>query len=1268
MKNTDLLNSIRLTIRQHNLMSEEVSVENLLSINPLTLNQQIETRSSALNLVKTCRENPDNQGLFDAFLQEYSLSSEEGVVLMCLAEALLRVPDSYTLDKLIEEKIHLGNWAEHLGHSNEFLVNVASAGLVLTSKILQKKPNAEDNPKNWFGKLISRVGEPVVRGATLQAMKYMGQQYVLGRSIKEAAKRGKKDNLAGTRFSFDMLGEGARTYQDAEKYFDAYLHAIQSIGAANKHSDVKLADGISVKLSALHPRYEFSHHQLVLDELIPSVMKLAIEAKKLGIGLTIDAEEAARLDIELDVFQTLALAPELADWHGLGFVLQAYQKRAIYVVDWLVELAELSQKKLMVRLVKGAYWDAEIKHAQEQGLKDFPVFSRKVNTDLSYQVCAAKLLQNKLHIYPQFATHNAYTVSLIMQMASDDLQSFEFQRLHGMGELLYSHLIGENNQNIPIRVYAPVGVHKDLLPYLVRRLLENGANGSFVNQFLDGKVPVENLVQNVESNIKMLPGRRHSRIPLAKELFTTFGELRHNSRGIDLDDPLGVSKIHNELKAFNQSTREVGAIINGQMSVHQLEPIVSPADNNRIVGYCSDASDNDIQNALSSAANAQPNWQDTDVNTRANILEKAADLFEQNTEQLVALICIEAGRAIADGVSEVRETVDFCRYYALQARRIMGQGNNERGSDSSNRTGICNGKGVFVCISPWNFPLAILVGQVVAALVTGNSVIAKPAEQTPIIAGEATKILHQAGVPSEVLQLITGTGAKVGPKLLSSSVVAGVAFTGSTKTAKRIQLDLVKRGTKMPPLIAETGGQNVMIVDSTALPEQVVDSVVQSAFLSAGQRCSALRVLYLQDDIADNIISMLIGAIDTLKIGKPWHLNSDVGPVIDMKAQQILNEHQNRMYEQGTLLGQGQLSDECGEGSFVRPQVYEIENINQLKDEVFGPILHLIRYSANELDQVIQDINDTGYGLTLGVHSRLKQFSEHVFKHTSVGNTYINRNTVGAVVGVNPFGGHGLSGTGFKAGGPHYLLRFTNLWNSPEVGSSSDVNIKRTNMVAKNQIKQVKRVSVNWSQTLVNTRCEILVTMLNKLQDPSFTSKHKLLCNSRILWAKQHLSTVEVLPGPTGETNELSLHAKGVVLILANQSSILNGYTLIQLISALATGNGVVLYTQESSLRPFLANLVSVCASFLPLHLVKQIEENEALSTLLLDDNTSLVACHNAMNIYPVLAQRAGAIIQVVDHVQDDYALLPYLVEKTKTDNIVATGGNAFLLNLNESS
>ncbi|WP_339769105.1 bifunctional proline dehydrogenase/L-glutamate gamma-semialdehyde dehydrogenase PutA [uncultured Paraglaciecola sp.] len=1252
------LQSIRQAIRTNTYLDEAQSVEYMLNINPVSEDAQNSVHATALLFVQQCRANPDKQGLFAAFLQEYSLSSQEGVVLMCLAEALLRVPDRDTVDCLIAEKIHMGQWESHIGNSAEILVNAASVGLSITRKILANQQGIEIESKNWFAKLIQRLGEPVVRGATLQAMKFMGQQYVLGRDIKEASKRGRRGNVDGTRFSFDMLGEGARTYETGAKYYASYLSAIRSIGKGNHEKNVYAVDGISVKLSALHPRYEFSRHQLVMDELLPDVLALAVEAKKFNIGFTIDAEEAARLDIELDVFACLAFAPELAGWNGLGFVLQAYQKRALSVVDWLVELAKSSDRKLMVRLVKGAYWDAEIKHAQEMGFGEFTVFTRKAHTDLSYQVCAGKLLDNRDVIYPQFATHNAYTVALIMEMAGNDMSSFEFQRLHGMGDLLYTQVSEIIGHALPLRVYAPVGVHRDLLPYLVRRLLENGANGSFVNQFLDGQIPPANIVQSVESTIEKAKGKRNTQIPLAQDIFNAFGEKRNNSRGIDVDDPLALDALLQKVKSFAQTTWQAGPIINGLMLNDNAYPLYSPADTTYVVGHCSDAKPLDVEIAMTSAFAAQPDWQALPVEQRATIMEGVADLLEAQMEELTTLISFEAGRTLNDGISEVREAVDFCRYYALQIRDLV--------SDSPLQPKLTQGQGVFVCISPWNFPLAIFVGQIAAALVAGNAVIAKPAEQSPLIATEAIKLMHQAGVPPSVLQLLTGSGRELGPLLMADKRVAGVAFTGSTNTAQSIQSELIKRGSVLPPFIAETGGQNVMLVDSTALPEQVVDDVIQSAFLSAGQRCSALRVLYVQHDIADGLLNMLKGALDTLKLGRPWELSTDIGPVIDEKALVNLQGHCIKMTKEAKFVARGKVPEDGHGGYFMQPHIFEIEHINQLEREVFGPVLHVIRYDTKDLEQVFQDINDTGYGLTLGVHSRLKAFADKVYANTHVGNTYINRNMVGAVVGVNPFGGQGLSGTGFKAGGPHYLLRFTKLWPAESViGVANDVsNVNKTSQMS---LRVAKAGQGNWQSKGITKRIKLLESAFaagQNLVEFSHLSADVQNQASRMFAQAQHnFATAIQLPGPTGEKNELSLNGRGIFLAVLKEGDEIQN--LLQAMGALLAGNTLLLLnisTQKASDSA----VYKALQSFVPVDCLQCIDDAEELHAILTDDALGGVTGSNADGLISALGSRRGAIIPFVGNVSTEYTLLRYASEKTKTDNIVATGGNAMLLNLKE--
>ena len=1013
------MEELRHSIRAQTSGDETTLVNELLSHDSLDSAKKDSISEQATSLVNACRTCSHQAGTLDAFLQEFGLSNKEGVALMCLAEALLRVPDEATADQLIAEKIRSGDWGAHQGASSSRFVNASVWGLMLTGRVVALASETTEDTGSWVQTLTRKLGEPVVRRAILQAMRIMGGQYVLGRTIEEAIRKGRAANSPGTRFSFDMLGEGARTASDAQRYFDAYAEAIRVLANANAEGDITWADGISIKLSALHPRYAFSQHDRVIEELLPRVKQLATMARAGGLGLTIDAEESERLDVSLDLFEALARDTDLSDWDGLGFVLQAYQKRAVATCNWLIALARATDRRLMVRLVKGAYWDREIKHAQELGLPDYPVFTRKCNTDLSYQVCAAKLLSAPGVVFPQFATHNAHTVSMIKALAQDN-SDFEFQRLHGMGQLLYEQL-SKSDASTPIRVYAPVGNHKDLLPYLVRRLLENGANSSFVNRFLDASVPASELNRDPIEQVLAASQRRHPKIPLPRRLYAQESAPWLNALGFDLNDPSVVKDLLLRLTSPRQRT-EARPIVGGQSVMRELSPVINPASG-KTVGFVASAGQEEQDKAIELAVSAQLHWDLRGARHRAECLERAAELLEAQIPELMGVIVSEAGRTLEDALSEVREAIDFCRYYAQQAREKFSNPIRLPGPTGELNALSLHGRGVFLCISPWNFPLAIFMGQVSAALVAGNAVIAKPAEQTPLIAFEAVKLLHEAGIPEDILHLLPG-GKSAGAALVADNHIAGVAFTGSTETAERINRQLAARDGPITPLIAETGGLNVMLVDATALPEQVVDDVIVSAFQSAGQRCSALRVLYLQEDIADAVIDMLRGATHELRVGDPMELRTDVGPVIDPQAKQLIEEHTNRMRREGRLLSEASLDPNLTNGYFVAPQIYEIDRLCQLEREVFGPILHVIRYKKSELRDVLADISASGYGLTLGIHSRIDGFAQTVFENTRVGNTYINRNTVGAVVGVNPFGGQGLSGTGPKAGGPHYLYRF----------------------------------------------------------------------------------------------------------------------------------------------------------------------------------------------------------------------------------------------------
>lgn len=996
---------------------ETLCVNSLLeqaSLPPATLDRIYTT---AQNLVLATRQNRKQQGGLDSFLRQYDLSSEEGIALMCMAEALLRIPDTETIDRLISDKISTADWSQHLGSSDSLFVNAATWSLLLTGKLYAPTLNYQNDLASTLKRLLSRTSGAVIRPIVLQGMKIIGKQFVMGRNINEAITRAKELEAVGYRYSYDMLGEAARTAEDAEKYFLSYEQAIAAIGQAAQGLDPIRGPGISVKLSALHPRYEQNQRERVLRELAPRLLTLAKQAKACNIGLTVDAEEADRLEISLEVFENVFANPALHDWEGFGLAVQSYQKRAPAVLDWLAQLSKKHQRRIMVRLIKGAYWDAEIKQSQVLGLEGYPVFTRKNSTDVSFIACAKKLLAQPECFYPQFGSHNAYSVATIMELAGTR-KDFEFQCLHGMGQPLYDQIVGKENFDLPCRIYAPVGSHKDLLGYLVRRLLENGANTSFINRIVDENVPLEKLIDHPVKRITELNNKPHPHIPLPQAIFVD----RKNSRGLDMSNRQTLIELQETMQKTAKKTWEAGPIISGKLLTGKTKvAVTSPSDKNHIVGHSYEADKNDVDQALSKAVIAQQQWANTSVETRAACLERAADLLEQAMPTLMALLCYEAGKQIGDCISEVREAVDFCRYYAQRARQDLLPHILPGPTGESNQLYL-HARGVFVCISPWNFPLAIFAGQVLAALVTGNAVIAKPAEQTPLIAAETVRLLHSAGIPTDVLQLLPGRGEIVGAALVGDARVAGVMFTGSTETAKLIQQSLANRPGPIVPLIAETGGQNAMIVDSSALPEQVVADVINSSFNSAGQRCSALRVLFLQTDIADRVLAMLKGAMTELTVGDPSLVATDVGPVIDNDALQMLQKHAAKMTEEAKLIFQVPTAA-LPQGHFFPPCAFELTSLKQLPREVFGPILHVIRFKASELDQVLADITASGYGLTLGIHSRIDATINHICTQASVGNIYVNRNMIGAVVGVQPFGGEGLSGTGPKAGGPHYLSR-----------------------------------------------------------------------------------------------------------------------------------------------------------------------------------------------------------------------------------------------------
>ena len=975
----------------------------------------------AATLVRAVRKHAANEGGIDAFLQQYDLSSEEGVLLMCIAEALLRIPDADTADRLIADKITAASWEDHLGESDSLFVNASTWGLMLTGQLLQLDEAAKSNPARYLGKLASRTGEPVVRTAMRQAMRIMGFQFVMGRTIEEALARPDRNDAWDVRYSYDMLGEAALTGDDAVRYFESYAAAIDSIGErAESPADIFAAPSISVKLSALHPRYEYSQHDRVMRELVPVVTELAEQAAELGIGITLDAEEADRLEISLDIFQRVYRSKSLHGFEGLGLAVQAYQRRGTDVIRYLADLAKDEGRRIPVRLVKGAYWDTEIKRAQEQGLESYPVFTRKCHSDVSFLACARLLLNAGDSLYGQFATHNAHTLASIMHFAGSR-GDYEFQRLHGMGEELYSEIADPDKFGKPCRVYAPVGSHEDLLPYLVRRLLENGANTSFVNRILDESIDVKNIVADPINDTRLNDASPHPAILAPADIFSPE---RINSHGYNIADRAVSHDLLSAMEGHTGKQRQAAPLVGGKSLKGKKEPSVNPADLGEVVGVCSLADQAAVDRALKLAHTAQPDWDRTPAEERSRTLEKAADLFAEHGPELMALCVAEAGKTIPDALSELREAIDFIRYYAAQARKSFGEAAALPGPTGERNTLGMRGRGIFLCISPWNFPLAIFTGQITAALAAGNAVLAKPAEQTPIVAHRAVELLLEAGIPPEVLHFLPGDGARIGGYATADSRVAGVAFTGSTETARVINQTLASREGPIGVLIAETGGQNAMFVDSSALPEQVVIDSVYSAFNSAGQRCSALRVLCLQSDIAPRVIELLKGHMSKLTIGDPSNLGTDVGPTIDRESQAMLAEHIKAFSKKGKLIQQCDLPESTAKGTFVAPVAIEIDSVSQLEREVFGPVLHVVRYKGDKLREIMDAVNDTGFGLTMGLHSRIDSRARAFVKRSGAGNIYINRNMIGAIVGVQPFGGRGLSGTGPKAGGPHYLSRF----------------------------------------------------------------------------------------------------------------------------------------------------------------------------------------------------------------------------------------------------
>ena len=1174
-------------------------------------------------------------GMVQSLLQEFSLSSQEGVALMCLAEALLRIPDKATRDALIRDKISNGNWHSHIGRSPSLFVNAATWGLLFTGRLVST--HNEASLSRSLNRIIGKSGEPLIRKGVDMAMRLMGEQFVTGETIAEALANARKLEEKGFRYSYDMLGEAALTAADAQAYMVSYQQAIHAIGKASNGRGIYEGPGISIKLSALHPRYSRAQYDRVMEELYPRLKSLTLLARQYDIGINIDAEEADRLEISLDLLEKLCFEPELAGWNGIGFVIQAYQKRCPFVIDYLIDLATRSRRRLMIRLVKGAYWDSEIKRAQMEGLEGYPVYTRKVYTDISYLACAKKLLAVPNLIYPQFATHNAHTLAAIYSLAGQNYYpgQYEFQCLHGMGEPLYEQVVGkitDGKLNRPCRIYAPVGTHETLLAYLVRRLLENGANTSFVNRIADNTLSLDDLVADPVSAVEKLAaqegrvGLPHPKIPLPQDLY---GEGRVNSAGLDLANEHRLASLSSSL--LNSALQKWRALpmLENAVEEGELTPVVNPAEPRDIVGYAREASEAEVAQALQSAVNNAPIWFATPPQERAAILERAAVLMESQTQTLIGILVREAGKTFANAIAEVREAVDFLRYYAGQVR-----------DDFDNETH--RPLGPVVCISPWNFPLAIFTGQVAAALAAGNSVLAKPAEQTPLIAAQGIQILLEAGVPQGVVQLLPGRGETVGAQLTGDARVRGVMFTGSTEVATLLQRNIADRldpQGRPTPLIAETGGLNAMIVDSSALTEQVVVDVVASAFDSAGQRCSALRVLCLQDEIADHTLTMLKGAMAECRMGNPGRLTTDIGPVIDADAKAGIERHIQTMRAKGRKVFQAardnsQDAREWQTGTFVTPTLIELESFDEMKKEVFGPVLHVVRYNRNNLAGLIEQINKAGYGLTLGVHTRIDETIAQVTGSAHVGNLYVNRNMVGAVVGVQPFGGEGLSGTGPKAGGPLYLYRL--LASRPEAAVQTTL----------------ERHDARYAQ---DAQVKTLITRPHQALTEWAAGRPELraLCEHYLTLSQSGVQ--RTLPGPTGERNTYTLLPRERVLCLAD-----NEQDLLVQLAAVTSAGSRVLWPDESLQRTLAKQLPAAVNAIIDF----------AKQDVLFSQSFDAVIYHGDSDQLRALcekvAAREGAIVSVQGFGRGETNLLleRLWLERSLSVNTAAAGGNASLMTI----
>ncbi len=1197
------LDAIRQQIRANYLPDEDEAMKRLASSASLSTTDRKAISARAADLVRAVRGSTDPR-LMEVFLSAYGLSTKEGVALMCLAEALLRVPDTETMDDLIADKIAPHDWSAHSGGSSSIFVNASTWALMLTGRVLDE---GEGGIEGTLRAMVRRLGEPVIRKAVAAAMREMGEQFVLGRTIAEAVKNGRSMIQKGYLYSFDMLGEAARTEADALRYHRAYSDAISSLDSGSNGPDIRYNHGISVKLSALHPRYEVAQKEKMLPVMAERLLSLALAARHARMGLNIDAEEADRLDLSLDVIERVLAEPELAGWDGFGVVVQAYGPRAAFVIDWLYALARKYDRNIMVRLVKGAYWDTEIKRAQALGLAGYPVFTRKANTDVSYIGCARKLLSMTDRIYPQFATHNAHTVAAILSMAKTR-DSFEFQRLHGMGEALHETV--RKSEGTRCRIYAPVGAHSDLLAYLVRRLLENGANSSFVHQLTDEEVEPEIIARDPLETVETEGPAANPAIARPSAIF---GADRRNSKGFDITDAVTLSAIETAKAAFAGPERWHARPITRAGGSGKARPVVNPAKPSEVIGTIPEASAKQVAAAVDLAVEAQPGWAKRPVAERAAILNRAADLYEAHAVEFFALATREAGKSLSDAVAELREAVDFLRYYATEAA------NAEAGTEA---------RGAIACISPWNFPLAIFTGQIAAALVTGNAVIAKPAEQTPLIAFRAVEMLREAGVPEDVIQLLPGDGPSVGAPLTADPRIAGVCFTGSTEVAKLIEKQLAETAAPDAMLIAETGGLNAMIVDSTALPEQAVRDILASAFQSAGQRCSALRVLYVQKDVEKKMLEMLKGAMAALEVGDPWRISTDVGPVIDDEAQASIRDYCTRMGLEGRLIAKLETPKD---GRFVAPHVFRVKGIEEMEREVFGPVLHVATFEADGIDGVISAINRKGYGLTFGLHTRIEGRVQHFVDGIHAGNIYVNRNQIGAVVGSQPFGGEGLSGTGPKAGGPHYLRRFR---KGPEAGTHLGEGHKVTATELADNLPDP--TLGGWS-----TRPDRVAIL----------RKHLRGKGAAAIAAAASLDFGQVdLPGPTGEANTLSLSPRGRVLCLGPDADTL----LAQTIQALAAGNAVLAVAPGA-----VAALSALTGKGLPLSAIDGRPDPVEARSLRVDVVAFSGTPEASRIVRKVVASRDGPIVPLVSEVINPAA---YAHERAVCVDTTAAGGNASLL------